>query len=91
MEHPSPFLPQRGNYRNLIVYQKSECIYDITFFFAHKYLGKGDRTTDQMIQAARSCKQNIIEGKLSQHNIKGNRTETGERGKGKPSGTSRRL
>lgn len=62
MEHPSPFLPQRGNYRNLIVYQKSECIYDITFFFAHKYLGKGDRTTDQMIQAARSCKQNIIEG-----------------------------
>lgn len=62
MEHPSPFLPQLGNYRNLIVYQKSECIYDITFFFAHKYLGKGDRTIDQMVQAARSCKQNIIEG-----------------------------
>ncbi len=38
------------------------CIYDITFYFAHKYLERGDRTIDQMIQAARSCKQNIIEG-----------------------------
>jgi len=57
-----PFLPQRGNYRKLIVYQKAECIYDITFYFTHKYLEKNDRTTDQMIQAARSCKQNIVEG-----------------------------
>ena len=57
-----PFIPQRGNYRNLIVYQKAECIYDITFYFAHKYLEKGDRTIDQMVQAARSCKQNIAEG-----------------------------
>lgn len=62
MADTKDFIPQRGNYRQLISYQKSECIYDITFFFAHKYLGKGDRTTDQMIQAARSCKQNIIEG-----------------------------
>ncbi len=58
----SDFLPQNGNYRNLIAYQKAECIYDVTFFFAHKYLGKGDRTIDQMIQAARSGKQNIAEG-----------------------------
>lgn len=57
-----PFMPQRGNYRNLIVYQKAECIYDITYYFAHKFLEKGDRTIDQMIQAARSCKQNIAEG-----------------------------
>lgn len=56
------FLPQRGNYRNLIVYRKSECIYDITYFFAHRFLERTDRTTDQMIQAARSCKQNIAEG-----------------------------
>lgn len=56
------FLPKKGNYRSLIVYQKAECIYDITFFFAHKYLGKGDRTVDQMVQAARSGKQNIAEG-----------------------------
>lgn len=58
----SRFMPQRGNYRGLFVYQKAECIYDITFYFAHKYLEKGDRTIDQMVQAARSCKQNIAEG-----------------------------
>lgn len=56
------FLPQRGNYRNLLAFQKAECIYDITYYFAHKYLQKGDRTIDQMIQAARSGKQNIAEG-----------------------------
>lgn len=56
------FLPVRNNYKNLIVYQKAECIYDITFYFAHKYLKTGDRTIDQMIQAARSGKQNIAEG-----------------------------
>ena len=60
---PKPFLPKQGNYRNLIVYQKAECIYDITFFFANKYLVAGkDRTVDQMVQAARSGKQNIAEG-----------------------------
>ncbi len=59
---PTKFLPQNKNYKNLIVYQKAECIYDITFHFAHKYLSKGDRTIDQMIQAARSGKQNIAEG-----------------------------
>ncbi|MBP5327953.1 MAG: four helix bundle suffix domain-containing protein [Bacteroidales bacterium] len=56
------FIPQRGNYRSLIVYQKAECIYDVTFFFAHKFLEKSDRTIDQMVQAARSGKQNIAEG-----------------------------
>ena len=56
------FLQQKGNYRNLIAYQKAECIYDITYYFAHKYFEKGDRTIDQMIQAARSGKQNIVAG-----------------------------
>lgn len=56
------FLPLRGNYRNLIAFQKAECIYDITYYFAHKYLSRGDRTIDQMIQAARSGRQNIAEG-----------------------------
>lgn len=57
-----PFLSQRGNYKELIAFRKSECIFDITFYFANKYLVKGDRTIDQMIQAARSSKQNIAEG-----------------------------
>ena len=37
-------------------------IYDITFRFAHKFLSRGDRTIDQMIQSARSGKKNILEG-----------------------------
>ena len=56
------FLPNKGNYKALIVYQKAECIYDITYYFAHQYLAKGDRTIDQMVQAAGSGKQNIAEG-----------------------------
>lgn len=58
----STFLPQRGNYRNLIAFQKAECIYDITVLFTRKYLSRRDRTIDQMVQAARSGKQNIAEG-----------------------------
>jgi four helix bundle suffix protein len=56
------FIPPHGNYRVLLCYRKAEVIYDITFRFCHKYLTKGDRTIDQMIQAARSGKQNISEG-----------------------------
>ena len=59
---PTDFLPIKGNYRNLIVFQKTACIYDITYYFAHKYLRPGDRTIDQMVQAARSGRQNIAEG-----------------------------
>ena len=60
---PKPFLPKKGNYRGLIVYQKAECIYDITFYFAHHYfVERKDRTIDQVVQAARSGKQNIAEG-----------------------------
>ena len=57
------FLPLKGNYKNLIAFQKAECIYDITCYFVEHYLPKaGDRTVDQMKQAARSGKQNIAEG-----------------------------
>ena len=58
------FLPQKGDYRNLRVYQLGNCIYALTYAFAHKYLQVGDRTIDQMIQAARSGKQNIAEGSV---------------------------
>jgi four helix bundle suffix protein len=57
-----PVIPPRGDYQTLLSYQKAEVIYDLTFRFAHKYLSKGDRTVDQMIQSARSGKQNILEG-----------------------------
>jgi four helix bundle suffix protein len=51
-----------GNYRALLSYQKAEAVFDITFRFCERFLRRGDRTIDQMVQAARSCKQNIIEG-----------------------------
>ncbi len=57
-----PIIPPRGDYQTLLSYQKAEVVYDLTFRFAHKYLAKGDRTVDQMIQSARSGKQNILEG-----------------------------
>ncbi len=56
------FLPQKGNYQDLLCFKKSVCVFDVTYYFAHRYLAKGDRTIDQMVQAARSCKQNIAEG-----------------------------
>lgn len=58
----TPFLKQRGGYRKLKVYRVAEIIYDITYYFTSHYLSKGDRTIDQMVQAARSGKQNIAEG-----------------------------
>ena len=60
--HPVTFLPKHGHYRNLRVYQVTEMVYDITYYFTQHYLSKGDRTVDQMVQAARSGKQNIAEG-----------------------------
>lgn len=57
------FLPQDGRYDNLIVYKKSECICDVTDFFCKTFMNRrNDRTVDQMVQAARSGKQNIVEG-----------------------------
>ncbi|MDE6578463.1 MAG: four helix bundle suffix domain-containing protein [Muribaculaceae bacterium] len=56
------FIPQQGFYRNLRAYQLAEIIYDITFYFTGRFFRSGDRTVDQMVQAARSGKQNIAEG-----------------------------
>src|SRR6266542_5025680 len=61
--HPEDrIIPPRGDYQTLHSFHKAEVIYDLTFRFAHKFLAKGDRTVDQMIQAARSGKKNILEG-----------------------------
>jgi len=59
------FIPKHGGYERLITYQKSEIIYDGTYFFAHKYFDKYDRTIDQMVQSARSGKQNIVEASIA--------------------------
>lgn len=61
-DSPSSIMPPRGDYQTLLSYQKSEVVYQITYRFCQRFLKKGDRTIDQMIQAARSGKQNIVEG-----------------------------
>jgi len=55
-------IPNIGHYKNLLSYQKSDVIFQITYFFCRQFLLRGDRTFDQMVQAARSGKQNIVEG-----------------------------
>ena len=57
------FIPPHGGYEKLLSYQKALIVFDGTVFFTQKWLPKyGDRTVDQMVQAARSGKQNIVEG-----------------------------
>ena len=59
------FIPLHGGYRNLISYQKSEIIYDGTVYFTKRFFQKYNRTIDQMVQAARSGKQNIAEASMA--------------------------
>ncbi|MFP4028261.1 MAG: four helix bundle suffix domain-containing protein [Candidatus Brocadiia bacterium] len=56
------FIPPHGGYRKLLSYEKATIVYDATVYFCDRFLSKKDRTYDQMIQAARSGKQNIVEG-----------------------------
>ena len=64
-ENTEGFIPIHGGYRNLITFQKAEIIYDGTVYFCRQFLKKYDRTIDQMIQAARSGKQNIAESSMA--------------------------
>ena len=59
---PSILRP-RTNYADLYFYQKSNVLVQLTKVFCERFLPRyGDRTVDQMVQAARSIKQNIAEG-----------------------------
>ena len=61
-----PIVLPHGGYKKLVAYRKSDTIYQGTVVFCRRFLPKfGDRTVDQMVQAARSCKQNIAEGSAS--------------------------
>ena len=56
-------LQSQINWGELFFYQKSDVLYQLTFAFCKRFLPQyGDRTVDQMVQAARSGKQNIVEG-----------------------------
>lgn len=58
----SGFLKMAGDYGEWNVYRKAVIICDVTEMFVNRALPHGSRTIDQMRQAARSCKQNIVEG-----------------------------
>ncbi|HPO66512.1 MAG TPA: four helix bundle suffix domain-containing protein [Bacteroidales bacterium] len=58
------FIPPHGGYQKLASYQMAEIVFDATAHFCNKYIDKRSRTHDQMIQAARSGKQNIVEGSM---------------------------
>ena len=55
-------LRKQPNWEGLYFYQKANVLYQLTFVFTRRFLKIGDRTIDQMVQAARSGKQNIVEG-----------------------------
>jgi len=59
---PSGFIPPHGGYQNLLSFQKARIVYDGTVFFCDRFIDRRSRTHDQMVQAARSGKQNILEG-----------------------------
>ncbi|MFB3891307.1 MAG: four helix bundle suffix domain-containing protein [Phycisphaerae bacterium] len=61
----SSFIPPHGSYRRLLSYRKAEIIYDLTWRSCQRFLTNDRRTTDQMVQAARSGKQNIAEGSMA--------------------------
>jgi four helix bundle suffix protein len=66
MDDTPHFIPPHGGYEHLLSYQKALVVFDGTAFFVKKWLPKfGDRTVDPMVQAARSGKQNIVEGSIA--------------------------
>lgn len=56
------FIPPHGGYQDLLAFKKARIVYDATVFFCDRYIDVRSRTHDQMVQAARSGKQNILEG-----------------------------
>lgn len=58
----SRIILKQGGYKKLLSYQKSRIVYQVTVLFCNRFLNKRDHTVDQMVQAARSSKQNIVEG-----------------------------
>ena len=59
------FIPPHGGYQRLLSYRKAEIVYDATVYFCARFFDGRDRTYDQMVQAARSGKQNIVEGSMA--------------------------
>lgn len=56
------FIPAHGGYQSLLAYHKALIVFDATLHFCERFIDRKSRTFDQMVQAARSGKQNILEG-----------------------------
>ena len=56
------FLRRQTKWEDLFFYKKADVLYQLTFAFTKRFLKVNDRTIDQMVQAARSGKQDIAEG-----------------------------
>lgn len=64
-QEPPQLIPPHGGYRELQSYQMAEIVYDSTVVFCDRFISRRSRTHDQMVQAARSGKQNIAEGSMA--------------------------
>jgi restriction system protein len=62
---PPGLIEAHGGYRNLKSYQMAEIVYDAATAFCNRFIERRSRTHDQMVQAARSGKQNIAEGSMA--------------------------
>ena len=62
MDRKGNIIRPRSDWSSLYFYQKAQSLYLLTFDFVQRYIQNNDRTRDQMLQAARSGKQNIVEG-----------------------------
>ncbi len=65
IDNPPHLIPPHGGYKDLKSYQMAEIVYDATMVFCNRFIDRRSRTHDQMVQAARSGKQNIAEGSMA--------------------------
>ena len=64
-DEPSRLIPPHGGYQDLKSFQMAEIVHDATVAFCGRFIDRRSRTHDQMVQAARSGKQNIAEGSMA--------------------------
>ncbi|MCC7210156.1 MAG: four helix bundle protein [Anaerolineae bacterium] len=65
MNKEHDLIPPHGGYRKLRSFQTAQLVYDLTVVFCNRFIEKRSRTHDQMVQAARSGVQNIVEGSMA--------------------------
>ena len=84
-------LPPHGGYRKLRSFQTAELVYDGTVIFCDRFIEKRSRTHDQMVQAARSGRQNTAEGSMAAATFEEDRTQADQRSQSQPGRVVARL